>query len=390
MTVPQDVETLLRETLGEQAAAVRSQINTSQQLRVLTARFPAERRQSRARGGAVAIAAVAAAAAAAVALVQLSPTSHQQKRELPAGRIVLPNPAPVVGGTRLPDAQIGWVDVNFTAPAPDLVLGSVLWVDDKHDGTITRVDTHNYEVLGTRHYSPGEQLAAVGSMTRTAGIVMLPVDDTAAHQGAAILRFDAATGRELAPIRVQHAGAIVATTAGVVAQVGDGRVGIVNAAAGTIMRTFTMPVDRQLAYADGLVWGWNDATSTLVGVDPATGVEARSMSLPGFSDFVMQSDGVALVLSESQGLARVDTRTGTVTATSAESPLNLSRDGAGRLWGIVDGTRLEAFNPTSLRVVRTYWVQGLDLVHVSGNLLIVTDRDTGNVVVYALDRITGG
>ena len=113
------------------------------------------------------------------------------------------------------------------------------------------------------------------------------------------------------------------------------------------------------------------------------------MNLPGFSDLVLQPDGAALVLSESHGLARVDTRTGTVTATSAESPLNLSRDSARRLWGVVDGTRLEAFEPTSLRVVRSYWVQGLDLVHVSGNKLIVTDRDTGNVLVYSLDRLTG-
>lgn len=387
MTSPQNVDVLLRDALAEQAASLQSQINTSQQLRVLTSRFPAERRRSRERVVVAAMAAVAAAAAAAVALVQLSPASQQQNRQLPAGPIVLPHPAPVIGGTPLPAAQVGWVAVNFTAPAPDLVLGSVLWIDDKHEGTITRVDTRNSEVLGTRHYLAGVQMTAVGSLTRVGRTVLLPVDDAAAHQGAEILRFDAATGRELSPISVHRAGAIVATAAGLVAQVGDGRVGIINAAAGTVVRTFKLPVDRQLAYADGLVWGWEDATSTLVGADPATGEEARSMSLPGFSDVLMQSDGASLVLSESHGLARVDTRTGTVTATSTESPLNLSRDGTGRLWGVVDGTRLEAFDPTSLRVVRSYWVQGLDLVHVSGNLLVVTDRDTGNVLVYALDRL---
>ena len=151
----------------------------------------------------------------------------------------------MIGGSHLPDAQVGWVGVNFTEPAPDLAFGSVLWIDDKHDGAITRVDTRNYEVLGTRHYFTGVQLTAVGSLTRAGGIVLLPVDDTAADRGAAILRFDAATGRELSPIGVQQAGAIVATSAGVVAQVGDGRVGIVNAAAGTIVRTFKMPVYRQ-------------------------------------------------------------------------------------------------------------------------------------------------
>ena len=72
MTMPQEVETLLREALAEQAASLQTQIRTTHQLRVLAARFPAERRRSRVRGAVVAISAVAAAAAAVVALVQLA------------------------------------------------------------------------------------------------------------------------------------------------------------------------------------------------------------------------------------------------------------------------------------------------------------------------------
>lgn len=227
-------------------------------------------------------------------------------------------------------------------------------------------------------------------MTEVEGTVLLPTDGTSGGGRAMIVRFDASTGRELTPIRVQRAGPIVATPAGLFAKVGDGQVGVIDAAAGTVSRTFRLPLDRGLAYTEGLLWGWDALTSTLVGVDPTTGSKVRSLSLPGFNDLTLEPDADGLILRSPDGLARVDARTGVVTATTAETPANLSRDRAGRLWGVVGGNRLEAFAPLSLRVVRCYRVRGLDLVHVSGNVLLATDRATGRVRVFALDRLASG
>lgn len=386
MTIPQEVEAQLREALAEQAAALRPQINTSQQLRVLTARFPVERRRWRLRLSLGAVAAVAAAAAAIVALVQLVPATENRGSSLPAGRIVLPEPAPIIGEAPLPDAQLAVTAKRFTAPAPDLVIGSVLWVDDTHDATITRIDLSNLHVLSTIHYRFVDS-ALAGTMQVANGIVLLPIDARLAGGEAEILRFDATTGEQLAPALVQRAGAIVQTPVGVIAEVAIDQVGILDVRTGEFVRTFQMPVYRRLAYADGLVWGWDLANSRLVGVDPLSGDQERSVQLLGFSDRVMEPDGNALVLDDSAGLARFDTRTGNVTAATSLSPLNLSRDSAGRLWGVVQGRDLDAFDPTSLRVLKSYRVSGLDLVTVSGNRLVATESRTGHVRVLDFDRL---
>jgi hypothetical protein len=389
MTIPQDVEALLRDALAEQAAALRPQIQTQKQLRILTARFPVERRRWRLQVTIVAVAAAAAVAALVVALVQLSPAARDRSRNAPAGQIILPVPAPIVGETYMPPVELSETVDRFTAPAPDLVIGRTLWVDDIHEATITRIDLNNLQVLSTRNYKlPDSALA--GAMKIANGIVLLPIDATAAGGPAEILRFDASSGRQLTSILVERAGAIVRTPAGVVAEVGHGRVGILDVTAGKVIRTFRLPVYRRLAYADGLVWGWDVATSTLVGADPLSGDRARSVRLVGFSDLVMEPDGYALVLDDSAGLARFDTRTGTVTAATSLSPLNLSRDSAGRLWGVVPGRALYAFDSASLRAVRAYRMSGLDLVHVSGNVLVATDASTGQVRTFDLDRLING
>ncbi|HET7309800.1 MAG TPA: hypothetical protein VFJ17_00580 [Mycobacteriales bacterium] len=383
MTIPQDVEALLRDALAEQAAALRPQIQTQKQLRVLTARFPAERRRWRTHVTVVVVAAVAAVAAVSVGLVQLAPVASDRSRNVPAGPIILPTPAPVIGETWMPPVEVSETVERFTAPAPDLVIGGTLWVDDRHEGTITRYDTRDLSVIGVRRYATTSS-STVGSLTLANGIVLLTVDATAAGGRAVIRRFDAASGKQLAPIHVQRAGAVVSTPVGVIAQVGDGKVGIVDATAGTVVRTFRLPVNRHLAYADGLVWGWDDATSTLVGADPLSGDQERVVQLPGFSDLLMEPDGHALVLAESTGLARFDTRTGNVTAATSLVPLNLSRDRAGRLWGVVPGRALYAFDPTSLRVLRAYRMSGLGLVQVAGKLLIASDSVTGQIRSFAL------
>ena len=388
MTIPKDVEVLLREALAGQAASLRPQIQTQKQLRILTARFPAERRRWRTQVTIVAVAAAAAVAAAIVALVQLSPSARDRSQHLPAGEVIIPAPAPIVGETYMPPVELSETVNRFTAPAPDLVVGRTLWVDDTHEATVTRIDLNNLQVLSTHHYKQVDS-AFAGAMTTANGIVLLPVDGTPGGP-AEILRFDASTGHQLTPILVMRAGAIVRTPVGVVAQVGVGEVGIIDATAGKVVRTFPLPVYRRLAYADGLVWGWDNINSTLVGVDPAAGDTARSVRLPGFSDVVMQPDGGALVLSEAHGLARFDTQSGTVTAATSLSPLNLSRDRAGRLWGVVPGRALYAFDPTSLRAVRAYRMSGLDLVLVSGKVLVATDRDTGQIRTFAFDRLASG
>jgi hypothetical protein len=389
MTMPQDVEALLRDALADEAVALRPQIQTQRQLRVLTARFRTERRRSRRRVTVGAVAAVAAVAAAVVALVQLYPAASERSRNLPAGQIILPAPAPVVGETYMPPVQVSETVDTFNAPAPDLVIGRTLWVDDTHEATVTRINLNNLEVLSTRHYMHIDS-AIAGAMQLADGIVLLPINATIGGGPAEILRFDASTGRQLGPIVVERAGAIVNTPDGVVAEVGHGLVGILDVTAGKVIRTFQLPVYRRLAYADGLVWGWDLATSTLVGADPLSGDRARSVRLPGFSDLVMEPEGDALVLDDSTGLARIDTRTGNVTAATSLSPLNLSRDSAGRLWGVVPGHALYAFDPTSLRAVRAYRMSGLELVHVSGKLLIATDADTGQVRTFDLGRLITG
>ena len=390
MTNPTEVETLLREALSQQATALLPEIRTMQQLRRLAARFPAERRRSRNRFGVGAVAFVAATAAAIVALLLLSPVAHGGHKDLPAGHLDLPKPAPAVSAVALPAAaQTSVTPRTFTAPGPDLLLGSILWVDDMHENTVTRIDLRTMRVLSTHRY-PMAWYATEALMTEVDGVVLLPTDAKSGGGRTLILRFDASTGRELAPIRVQRAGAIVTTPVGVMTKVGEGEVGIIDPAAGTVTRTFRLPVDRGLAYTDGLLWGWDAATSTLVGADPTTGAKVRSMNLPGFNDLTLEPDGHALILGGPEGLARLDVRTGVVTATTAETPLNLSRDGAGRFWGAVGGHRLEAFASESLRVVRSYRVRGLDLVRVSGNVLLATDRATGRVRVFALDRLASG
>ena len=389
MTIPQDVEALLRDALAEQAVALRPQIQTQRQLRVLTVRFRAERRRRRRQITVGAVTAVAAVAAAIVALVQLSPVARDRSQNLPAGQVILPDPAPVVGETYMPPVEVTETVATFTAPAPDLVIGRTLWVDDTHEATITRINLDSLEVLSTRSYKHADS-ALAGAMKTANGVVLLPINATVGGGPAQILRFDASTGRQLAPIVLERAGGIVVTPAGVVAEVGPGRVGILDVTAGKVIRTFRMPVYRRLAYADGLVWGWDVATSTLVGVEPLSGDRARTIRLPGFSDLVMEPDGNALVLDDTDGLARVDTMTGNVTAATSLSPLNLSRDSAGRLWGIVPGRALYAFDPTSLRAVRAYRMSGLELVHVSGNLLVATDSNSGQVRTFDLRRLVTG
>lgn len=389
MTIPQDVDALLRDALAEQAAALRPQIQTQTQLRILTARFPAERRRGRTQITVVALAAAAAVAAAIVALVQLSPTADERSKNLPAGPIILPAPAPIVGETYMPPVELSETVKTFTAPAPDLVIGRTLWVNDTHEATITRIDLNTLHVLSTRHYRYIDT-ARAGTMTTADGIVLLPINAAIVGGPAQILRFDASTGQQLKPVLVGRAGAITRTPAGVVAEVAPGTVGVLDVTAGKVTRTFPLPVYRRIAYADGLVWGWDVATSTLVGVDPLSGDQARSARLPGFSDLVMQPDGNALILDDTTGLARIDIRTGDVTAATSLSPLNLSPDGAGRLWGIVPGRALYAFDPTTLRAVRAYRMSGLDLVHVSGNVLVATDASTGQVRTFDLDRLVSG
>lgn len=389
MTIPQKVEAQFREALAEHAEALRPHIHTSQQLQVLAARFPVERRRWRLRLTMGAAAVTAAAAVVIVALVQLTPVTSDRSKNLPAGPIVLPTPAPIIGEAPMPDAPLAQTDKRFTAPAPDLVIGSVLWVDDIHEATITRIDLNNHRVLSTLHYRHKDS-ALPGTMLTANGIVLLPIDETAVGGPAEILRFDPSTGHQLSPIVVQRAGAIARTPAGVVAEVGTGLVGILDVTAGRVIRSFPLPVYRRIAYADGLVWGWEIATSTLVGADPLSGDQARSVRLPGFSDLVMEPDGNALLLDDSGGLARVDTRTGRATASTSLTPLNLSRDSVGRLWGAVPGHGLYAFDPTTLRVLKAYQAPGVDLVHVSGKLMVVTDGNTGQVRVLPFDRLASG
>src|SRR5439155_4285563 len=167
--------------------------------------------------------------------------------------------------------------------------------------------------------------------------------------------------------------------------------GVVDPHAGRVERSFRLPVDRGLAYSDGLLWGWDFGHSALVGVDAATGHRQRSIALPGFSDLPMAADGSAAMLVEGpDGLARVDLRTGRVTATSAVAPLNISRDNAGRWWGVVvGGTRVACLDGRTLRMLGGFRVRSVDGLQVLGERLYASDPGSAQIVAYVLSQLRG-
>lgn len=387
MNAPTPAEDRLRELLHERARLAEPHLQTTQALRRLTVRFPAERRRSVFTLTVVAAAAVVVVVALSLGAVSL--TSHHGSRFAPVGP-PLPKPAATVAGVPLvPGSLLATSNRTFTTPSPDLVVDQVLWVDDIHEATVTRLDANTLRSLGTVRYLD-RQPSAQGALIRAGSVVLLPLDNTAYRGRAQILRFDATTGRRLAPIDVAHAGGIAATPLGVFAVVGNDTVGLVDAQRGRVTRTFAMPVDHALTYTDGLLWGWDRRTSTLVGVDPARGVGTRRYVLPGFADVPLTADGAGgLLLAAAGGTVRVEASTGRVAARTPAVATNWVPDGNGLLWGAVGGQRLVALDRKTLVMKESYTVANLDLLSVSAgkSLLYAGDHATGRIHVLDLRHL---
>ena len=387
MKPPAPVEDRLRELLHERGRLALPHLQTNEQLRRLTVRLPAERRR-----GAFTLVAAAAAVFVAVAVLSIGAlfvAGDRTGRFAPAGP-TLPRPAPGLSVQPLPaGAVLATTSHNFITASPDLVVNNVLWVDDIHAATVTRLDATTLADLGTVHYL-NHQSSLQGVLTSVAGVVVLAIDDTAYAGRAQILRFDAITGRRLAPIEVAHAGSVVATPTGAFAVVGKDTVGLLDAQHGKITRSFTMPVDHGLAYADGLLWGWDRPAHTLVGVEPGHGRAVRHYALPGFADVPLTADGNGgLLLAAAGDTVRIEAATGRVAARATVTAANWVPDGAGLIWGIVGGRRLVALDPATLAMRESYSVTNLDLLAISadGTKLYASSDATGRVRLFDLNAL---
>jgi hypothetical protein len=390
MTPHTDLESQLREMLREQADDAHAHVDTALSLQRFKARLPRERRRGVFMVAGFATAGVAVVAALATSLV-LALGGTTGRNGLASPGPVLPRPAPTIGVRALPPgAQVGATAARFTAPMPALVAGGALWIDDPHETRLTRVGLRDLHVLSSIKYA-ANPVAAQGVPTLAGSVVMLTQDDTLDGGLAEILRFDAATGAKLRPILPDSARAVTVTPVGVFAVVVYGQVGLVDPVRGRVTRSFPMPVDHGLAYASGLLWGWDVARSQLVGVDPATGKRVHVFGLPGFSDLPFLAAGPdRLVMAAPHGIALVDTSTGQVTAYTTVSPVNLVADGLGGLWGVTNGDDLFELDAASLATLRSYRVPGLDVITIAGDRLFAGERSGGRVRVYDLLRLRTG
>lgn len=390
MSSPSDLETQLRELLNERAEQLRASIDTGSELHRLKARFPAERRRGAVTLAVAAAAVVALAGSLAAGVVEL--TSRAGGRDSSAAPApLLPDPSASLPPVGLPaGADLSRKAGGFSAPSPDLLVNGVLWIDDLHTGTVVRFNATTMRRLGSTTY-PIADGAVPGVLTRSGNVVLLPIAAPPAFGPTQIARFDAMTGERLSSILVSRAGAITVTPQGVFALVGPDKVGVLDAGKGRVLRTFAMPVDRSLAYADGLLWGWDLPHSLLVGVDPNRGVRMRAIDLPGYADRPLTAlDARTLLIGAPDGTAELDVVTGESPAYTRVGAVNFAADGAGRLWGVVDGRSLVELDPMTLRTLRSYSVAHLDLVLVAGDRLFAADQRTGEVRVFDLGKLRAG
>lgn len=389
MSAPSDLETQLRELLNARADALQPSIHTGDGLRKLKARFPRERRRSISTLVAAVAAVVAVVGGLATGVIALNVGGGRDMSAAPAP--VLPQPAPTVTPVTVPGGSFAHRELNgFVTPSPDLVINGVLWVDDLQDGRVVRMDAATLHVLSSTNYEMQSGLLP-GVLTQAGNVVLLPVSAPAVFGPTVIMRFDARTGQELAGIVVTAAGAITATPVGVFATVAPNTVGLLDVTGGRVVRTFAMPVDRSLAFTDGLLWGWDLRRSLLVGVDPARGTRVREFSLPGYSDRpLMALDSETLLIDAPSGTAELDVATGQAPAYTHAEGVSYARDSTGALWGVVDGLSLVELDSATLRTLRSYSVKDLDQVLVAGNLLIAADHVRGVVESFDLARLRGG
>jgi hypothetical protein len=266
----------------------------------------------------------------------------------------------------------------------------VLWVDDVHTATVVRFDATTMRPLGSTTY-PAEDGAVPGVLTRSGNVVLLPIAAPAVFGPTQIARFNATTGQRLTSILVAGAGAITDTPQGLFAAVGAGKVGLLDPVKGRVLRTFAMPVDRSLAYADGLLWGWDLPRSLLVGVNPARGTRVRAFNLPGYADRPLTAlDAQTLLIGGPDGTAELDVVTAAAPAYTHAGAVNFSSDTGGRLWGVVDGRTLVELDPLTLRMLHSYSVAHLDLVLVAGDRLFAADGRSGEVRAFDLTKLRAG
>lgn len=389
MSAPSDLETHLRELLNARADALQPSIDTGDELRKLKARFPRERRRSAATLVAAAAAVVAIVGGLATGVVAFTTRGGSDMSAAPAP--LLPPPAPTMTPVAVPGGSLAERELHgFVTPSPDLVINGVLWVDDLHEGRVVRIDPATLQVLSSTNYEMQSGLLP-GVLTQAGNVVLLPVSGPALFGPTVIVRFDARTGQELSGIVVTAAGAITVTPVGVFATVAPNTVGLLDVAGGRVVRSFAMPVDRSLAYADGLLWGWDVRRSLLVGVDPARGTQVREFSLPGYSDRPLTAlDSETLLIDAPSGTAELDVATGQALAYTHAEALSYARDSTGALWGVVDGLALVELDPATLRTLRSYSLKGLDLVLVAGDRLIAADHVRGVLESFDLARLRGG
>jgi hypothetical protein len=370
---------------------VRPDIATGREVQRLEARFRRERRRGIVTLVAAAAAVVTLAGTLTVGAVKLvgGDGSHDG---LTTSAPVLPAPAATITPLALPrGAEVTSSARGFLTPSPDLVVNDVLWVDDLADGRVVRINPSNMQILSSVNYEMQSGLLP-GALTRSGNVVLLPIAAPAKFGPTVIVRFDATTGAELPGIIVAAAGAIVATSHGVFATVAPDTVGVLDVARGRVLRTFAMPVDRALAYAHGLLWGWDIRHALLVGVDPSRGARVREFSLPGYSDHTLTAlDDRTLLIDAPDGTAELDVATGHVTAFTHARAVNYAQDATGGLWGVVDGRALVELDAASLSMLRSYAVRDLGLVAVAaGGRLFAADSANGRVRALDLSKLRAG
>src|SRR4051794_8039369 len=298
MTALDPLESSLRAALEGQADEAMQQTDTTSEF----TRFVAGGRGSRtpvAIGKGASVAAGLAAAVAVVAIVLVAGSVF-------SGPVVAhrhPSPYPplqrVAAAVPLRPGAVTSSNRAAGTVAPELVVGRILWsvqnAGSNGSAYVLRSDARTLRVLSTVHFSTTFRHLRTTQLFRVGDTVVMPVQSVESSAGNdsrdAVLRFDAQTGKRLPQLDVRSTGVGVATPEGVFVQTDVSQLGLLDPTGNRVVRTISMPFVDEVVYSSGLLWGYDVATSHVVGIDPSNGSQKAAVPLPGTSSAVLVQAG---------------------------------------------------------------------------------------------------
>jgi len=402
--------------LAEQAESAQQMSDTTVQLARLQRAMSRDR--SRLRIG-VSVMAAAAAIAVIAGAVAVGPYVGRGNNSGHHNATRFPKLQGIVAAAPLPASALTSSGPLDATAAPELVTAGALWSVQNagNEAFVLRSDPTTLRTISTVRFSAAFGHWQVSQLLRVGDVVVMPVagwqpagsgGGERSAAGAAILRFDAGTGRMLTPLLVGATGFDVATPMGVFVQVDVNRVGLLDPTGSRIVRQISMPLDGAVAYASGLLWGFDVQTRKLVGVDPSSGRIPHTFSLPEAAEAELLPGGPDALLVvprnitsvQDTGTYRFDTRRLRLTAGTeyggggfSNGPTAWAIDG-NRLWTAY-GALLVEFDATTLRMLHAYAVTQTGLndtginaaVPVAGGRMYVSDSNTNEVHSFDLTRL---